>query len=194
MLDRILQEAFRRINQQVRFVTTPSERGLINANSGAADGDVNRIAGLSKTYPNLLQVPEPNMSYDFMAFSRKALPIKGWESLRGLRVGYITGWKIFDENVQGASVTKVDTPQQLFTLLAADRVDVALFDRWGGGHYLHEMKLSEVKAQEPPLARRDMYLYLNSAHAALVPRVAAALKAMKTDGTYAAIVAGFKHQ
>lgn len=192
MLDRILLEAFRRVGQPVRFSTTPSERGLINANSGLADGDANRIAGLSKAYPNLVQVPEPNLSYEFTAFANKPLPLKGWESLRGLRVGYLTGWKIFEENVQEANVTKVDTPQQLFTLLAMDRVDVALFDRLGGLHYLRELKLPEVKALEPPLARRDMYLYLNAAHAVLAPRLAAALKSMKADGSYAAIMAGFK--
>lgn len=194
MLDTIIQEAFRRASQPVSLVITPSERGLINANTGTADGDINRIAGLSKAYPNLVQVAEPNMSYEFVAFARRPLALKGWESLRPLRVGYITGWKILEQNVKGDNVTRVDTPRQLFALLAAGRVDVALYERWTGEHLLRELRMSDARVLEPPLARRDMHLYLNVRHAGLAPKVAAALRAMKADGTYAAIVARFRRQ
>lgn len=189
MLDAILREAFRRAGQSLRMIIAPSERGLVNANSGAVCGVANRIAGLEKGYPNLLRVPEPNMTYEFMAFARKPLAVRDWEGLKGLRVGYITGWKILEENVRAASVIKADGPGQLFELLATDRVDVVLYERQLGQHQTSVMGLSDVRALEPPLARRDMFVYLNARHAALVPRLAAALRAMKADGTYAAILA-----
>ena len=63
-------------------------------------------------------------------------------------------------------------------------MDVIIFDRWGGGHYLREFGLSDVFAVEPPLAARDMYLYLNREHQALVPHLEQALRSIKADGTY----------
>lgn len=194
MLDAVVLEALRRAGISANIVEAPGERALINANSGAADGDINRIAGLSGLYPNLVQSPEPNMSYEFVVFAKKRLALKGWESLKPLRVGYVTGWKILEQNVRAESVIRVDTPAQLFAMLAAGRVDAVLYERWTGEHLLRQLKLPGVAVQEPPLARRDMFLYLNARHAALMPRFAAALRAMKADGTYAAIVARFRRQ
>lgn len=194
LLDAILKEAFRRAGQPLRLTITPSERGLISANTGAADGDANRVAGLEKLYPNLIRVPEPNMSYEFTAFARKNLVIKDWEALKGLRVGYITGWKILEENVRAASVIRADGSGQLFELLAADRVDVVLYERQQGLLQIAALGLADVRALEPPLARRDMFVYLNVRHSALASKIAAALRAMKADGSYAAIMARRKAQ
>lgn len=191
-LDTLIREAFARIGTPVVLVTLPSERGLISAASGDTDGDINRVAGLSSKYPELVQVEESNMVYEFMAFSRrKGVAIRGWDDLRGLDVAFITGWKIFEDNVKAGSITKVDNPDQLFSLLRLDRVDAVLFDRWGGAHYLAKMNLSDAVAQEPPLATKDMFLYLNRRHAALAPRLAQALRDMKTDGTHARIFGTF---
>ena len=45
-------------------------------------------------------------------------------------------------------------------------------------------KLSLVTGALPPLARVEMFIYLNKKHAALVPKAAQALVEMKTDGSY----------
>lgn len=188
-LDEVLKEAFRRAGQPLRLAMTPSERGLINANNGSADGDANRIAGLEKLYPNLVRVPEPNMSYEFVALARKPLDVKDWSDLKPLRVGFITGWKILEENVPTGNVIKAEGLDQLLTLLAAGRVDVALCERKSGQLRAEELGLKDVRVLEPSLARRDMFIYLNRRHADLVPRLAAALRSMKADGTHAALFA-----
>lgn len=185
MLDRLAQETFARAGVSMALVTLPSERGLISAASGDTSGDINRVAGLSAKYPELVQVQERNMVYEFMAFTRRQdLSVRNWDDLRGLDVGFITGWKILEENVVARTITKVDNPAQLFALLKNDRVDVIIFDRWGGGHYLREFGLADVLVLEPPLAARDMYLYLNREHQALVPHLEQALRSIKADGTY----------
>ncbi len=193
MLDLLVKEAFARAGVDVELVTLPSERGLISAASGQTDGDINRVAGLSKEYPELVQVDESNMTYEFMAFTRrKDLSVRGWDDLRGLNVGFITGWKIFENNVTAKTITKVDNPAQLFTLLEKDRVDVVLFDRWGGGHQLRQLGCADATVMEPPLATRDMFLYLNHQHQSLAPQLAQALRDMKSDGTYDRIVGQFR--
>ena len=43
--------------------------------------------------------------------------------------------------------------------------------------------LAGIRLLEPPLAQREMYLYLNARHEPLVAQVADALREVKRDGT-----------
>jgi len=190
MLDRVLIEAFRRIGRQVAFAHLPHERSLTEAEAGTIDGDSVRIAGLEAQYPNLVRVPESMTTYEFTAFAKEGhAGVSNWESLRDQDVGYLIGWKIFEENVRGATVNKVATARQLFTLLDRGRIAVALYERRGGEFAIKDMGLTGIRTLAPPLATREMYLYLNRKHAALLPLLAKALKDMKADGTYAALIA-----
>jgi polar amino acid transport system substrate-binding protein len=67
--DKILKEAFRRIGKEIKIIHLPSERALINANEGTDDGNFARVAGLEKTYPNLIRVPERLWMFEFAVFS-----------------------------------------------------------------------------------------------------------------------------
>ena len=186
MLDRMLKEAFSRIGVEVQFVTLPSERSLTEAVRGSIDGDNNRVAGLESRYPQLVQVPESNMSYEFMAFATQpARALSGWAGLDSLHVAHVIGWKIFEDNVNAPRVTKLPTAKQLFLFLQAGRAEVALFDRIGGHYWLSQLGIKQGFAIEPPLAKREMYLYLNAKHADLVPALAKALRGMKEDGSHA---------
>jgi len=49
-------------------------------------------------------------------------------------------------------------------------------------------ELEDIYHLEPPLASREMYLYLNKKHEHLVEKVAEALRSMKEDGRYDQIV------
>jgi len=53
---------------------------------------------------------------------------------------------------------------------------------------LEEMNYDELFHLEPPLVSRKMYLYVHKSHAALVPKIADALRSMKDDGSYQRIV------
>lgn len=188
ILDKILTEAFSRSQATINLVITPSERGLINANNGTADGDANRISGLQSTYNNLIQVQESNMTYEFVAFTKnKDIAIKDWSDLKGHTVGYITGWKIFDEKVPSNNIIKVDDVDQLFALLNRDAVDTILYYRIGGDYYLKTHK-KNVSINEPPLEKRDMFLYLNKQHRNISKKLESALKEMKQDGTIDRII------
>lgn len=189
-IDRLLQEIARRVGVRVRLVSLPAERGLVNANEGIEDGDLNRIAGLERTYPNLVRVPEKNMDMQFMAFTRQAdfTLDRGWRSLSGRSVGVIKGWKILERNIPAdAQVTVVKDAEQLFRLLEHRRVDVVLYAQHLGQAQARQLGLTDVRAMGPPLTTQEMFIYLHKKHAALAPRFAEALRQMKADGTYARI-------
>jgi len=184
-LDAVAGEAFRRAGVRLRLVKLPAERGLINANAGIEDGDLTRIAGLEVHYPNLVRVPEKLIDWEFAAFGRDAALPAHWETLRTHPVGHIRGWKIYEQKMAGAPhVVTAEDPAQLFRQLRLNRTEVALYERWQGLSLIRGHGWTDVHLLAPQLARREMYLYLHKRHAALVPRLAAALRAIKAEGLY----------
>lgn len=185
-LDLVAQQAFRRAGVDMKFIRVPPERALLNANAGIEDGVSARISGLEKTYPNLVQVPERVLEFHFVAFTQNVkLERAGWQEISPLIVGHIRGWKIFEQNLlPGTRVTVVDTAEQLFDMLNRGRIDVALYERWLGLALARKMNISGLRILDPPLAERDMFIYLHKQHEALVPKLARALREIKAEGLY----------
>lgn len=184
-LDTVAIEAFRRLGIGLRFVHLPAERGLLNANAGIEDGELIRIAGMEKDYPNLRRVPEKMYDMDFVVFTRNPKIPSRWNEIRKQSLGYIKGWKILEANTAGAArVTTADDPDQLFRMLDLGRIEVALYDRWMGLAQVRKHRLSGIHLLEPPLARREMFIYLHKKHEALIPRVAEALRTLKKENFY----------
>lgn len=185
-LDRLVAEAFRRAGTKAEVqVYEASERAMQNANAGIDDGMAMRIKGLEAQYPNLVRVPEKIIDNDFVAYSHGSdFPTRDWEALAPYQVAHIIGWKVFENRLGGRSdVTRVRNAEQLFELLRQNRTDVILYERWQGLWWAHRMAL-EARLLEPSLASQEMFIYLHRKHAPQVDKVAAALAAMKKDGSY----------
>lgn len=186
VLDAFYRELSRRLGIQIEIQQLPAERSLTNANNGIDDGDVCRIAGLEKNYPNMIAVPEVVMRYEHVVFSRRAeFTVTGPDDLRPYDVGVIKGWKIVEWNTTKArSVTLVDEPHQLFEMLRDGRIDLAIMERLTGTKAIGDLGIDDIKVLEPAFLAGDWFLYLNRKHEALVPRIAAEIRHMKDDGTY----------
>ena len=184
-LDAVAGEAFRRVGMKLRLVKVPAERGLLDANAGIEDGELTRIAGMEAQYPNLVRVPEKLLDWNFAAFSKDATIPGQWDAIRRHSVGYIKGWKIYERHMAGVPDTvAAEDPEQLFRLLELDRIGVALYGREAGDALIRSRGMKDVHALRPILATREMFIYLNRRHAALVPRLAQALRAIKAEGLY----------
>lgn len=184
-LDAVAGEAFLRAGVQLQLVKLPAERGLINANAGIEDGDLTRIAGLEAQYPNLVRVPEKLIDWEFAAFSKNPALSTSWDVLRARPIGHIRGWKIYESQLAGApAVVSSDDPAQMFRQLQLNRIEVALYERWLGLSLLKRQGIKGVVPLEPSLARREMFIYLHKRHAALVPKLAEALREIKAEGLY----------
>lgn len=188
-LDIVAGEAFRRAGLKLKLVKLPPERGLVNANAGVEDGDLTRIIGLEKSYPNLVRVPEKLIDWHFVVFARQERPREAsWSTLENYSVGHIKGWKIFEQNLSPSThITTVDNPEQLFSMLDKNRIDAALYERWLGHALARQMGVQMVHVVEPPLAVREMFIYLHRRHADKIPAIASALRAVKADGTYSKV-------
>jgi polar amino acid transport system substrate-binding protein len=184
-LNELAREAFRRAGVQVEVTAVPTERSLINVNAGLDDGDIFRVAGVEAAYPNVVRIPEKTIDNDFIAYTKlPGVQIRDWVDLQPYSVAYATGWKPYERNVKNVKeLTTTPSIHELFPLLEKGRADVILMDRWQGQWVVHEMGY-QLKPLEPPLARFEMFMYLNKKHAALVPKVAQALRDMKADGSF----------
>lgn len=189
-LDLLIREVFQRMGIDARVIVyEASARALANANSGIDDGATLRVKGIDKKFPNLIRVSEKLMDNDFVAYSLKDYSgIDSWDSLASYDIAYILGWQIFQNNLKDHKATiRTKDADQMLNLLAHDRVDFILYERWQG-LWRAKMRNMAIKSHEPPLAQKEMFMYLHKKHAGLVEKVAEALREMKKDGAYQRIV------
>jgi len=182
----IIKEAFHRIGIDAEVIVYQnSAKSLTNANNGIDDGAALRIKGLEKKFPNLIRIPEKLMDNDFVAYSIANPPATdSWASMDGLKIAYINGWQIFQNNLADhQATTRTKTAHQMLDLLTTGKVDSILYERWQGLWLAQQFGIT-IQASEPPLATMEMFMYLNKKHAGLIEKAASSLSEMKKDGTY----------
>lgn len=181
---RLVQAAARRAGIPVAARLVPAERALALANNGETDGDVARIEGLERQYPNLVRVPEPVYHYGAYAFAYNKLDVTaGWESLRGHGICIRRGIKLFELRTGSMQRQMLDDERSILRMLRNGGCDMALLEP------ASQVVKAAMAAQPPlykllpPLEVAPLYLYLHKSQAALAPRFAEALKQMRHDGT-----------
>ena len=184
-LDLVVTEMLHRVGYMPDFEFAHEERGLRALDQGLDDGNLPRVAGLERIYPNIRQVPGKVMDFNFQVFSKNPdVVIDDWESLQNYDVAFVTGWKILEKNIKARTITKVSTSDQLFLLLDRDRTQLVIYEKWQGLELIRKLGLKGIVALEPPLITKEVFLYVNKRHETLVPELAHALEQMKIDGSY----------
>lgn len=190
LIDDLLGLALKRIGYGLRVLTVPTERSLKMTAAGYADGEMLRTTAIEPHFPTLLRVPEKLVDGEFVVFSHEPIDLsQGWQALAGKSVGIVIGMKLIENNVPAnAYITKVKDEKLLFTLLKRKRIDYAVFVRDMGQYYLHKNNIKGLLVTKMHLDKVPAYTYLHPKHAALVPRLANALKEMKQDGSFQMLV------
>ncbi len=187
--ERVIREIFARLGYAVAFRQVTARRSLVELNQGIDDGTLPRTRGLQREFPNIVPLDEPVREITLVAFvKRDDIRVAGWESLAPYHVAYVTGWKIVERNVAAArSVTSAPTVAQMLRLVDVGRVDLGIVSLIRGVSVQRKAGLTSLRPIGPPLARRDLYVYLNRCHLLLVEPAGAALRAIKADGTWQAL-------
>jgi polar amino acid transport system substrate-binding protein len=176
--------AFQRIGVAAVVREVSPERSAVLANHGETDGDVGRSAGLERNYANLVRVPEPIYHYAPTAFSYRYFDVAGgWDALRTHTVCIRRGLRQTDQRTRNLQRQVLADEAAMLRMLSAGGCDVAIMER-------NNALAKAAMAADPPLQRllppmevMPLYIYLHKRHAALVPKLAAALKQMRADGT-----------
>ncbi len=93
------------------------------------------------------------------------------------------GIKIVAENTVGMKTEAVPTMERAMQKLAMGRTDIVVGNRLTGLAALEALNMDDVSTLAPALASFPVFHYVNKKHAAIVPELLEALKAMKADKT-----------
>lgn len=181
--EQLLKDAYAQLNIEIRIKEYPGERSLVMANTAKTDGELGRIAGMEKQFPNLVMVPVPLMHLSVSAYSNQNIFVTSFSDLKKYRIGFVAGTKIVENFTDGfPNRLGVSRPDQLFEMLLLGRIDVAIDMTEDGLIVLQVAKYKTIKAVSPALAEGDIYHYLNKKHADLVPKITKVLQEMSDQG------------
>lgn len=181
----ILKAVYLRLGIPVDFVDMPAKRALIESSQGRVDGEVQRILAVEQEYPTLIPVRVSINYIEPAVFSKRLdFQVDGWESIRPYQIGIVRGVGSSERGTKGMPrVEAVSTMDQLMLMLASDRLDVAVNDRFSGLLVCARLHLEKsVRPLSPPLEHIPLYHFLHRRHAELVPRVEEALRQMQASG------------
>lgn len=169
---KVLTKAYNRLGIKIKYRPLPGERALRTSNAGKVDGEVFRIANVSKRYTNLVQIPTSINTLPAIAFSKnKKISIDGWQSLHPYKIGIQVGIKFAERGTKKLNPVIVDTNEQLFRMLNSGRIDIAIASQVNGIKTLNTLKYINIHALQPVIEEYPLYHYLHKRHISLVPKL-----------------------
>jgi polar amino acid transport system substrate-binding protein len=189
-LESALGKAYGQLGIQIEYVDMPGERAIVESNSGRADGETARVAGMEISYPALRFIDVPlyiNTNSIFVYGTNNAVP----ESLNQLsqrkRVGIITGWKASEEATAGwKNVVRVNSYGAALKMLQLGRLDAFLGRGEDTLRALEKEKMSLSEFPNKIVLRFPLFHYLNEKHDDLIPAITRELR--KLQGEKGAVV------
>ncbi|SFF87767.1 polar amino acid transport system substrate-binding protein [Duganella sp. CF458] len=174
--------AARRAGVGVQVQALSAERGMVLTNEGKLDGAIGRTMLAASGYGQLVAVPEPVYLYAPTAYSYKNIDVsRGWKSLRGHTLCIRRGYNVTEERTAGVPRQRLDNDASLLRMLKAGGCDVAVMGRSNKEVMALREHDPDLLQLLPPLEEVPLYLFLHRRHAALVPRLAEALKQLKRE-------------
>ena len=179
----VMTEAYKRIGVEIEILPFPAKRTLIVSNSGELDGELFRLGGITKKWPNLISVPVPiNYMEGVVITKGKTFKVEGWKSLQPYRIGIRRGIRFTDNGTKGMDRQIVDSNNNLFRILEHDRVELIVVTRSNGLQVMKSPDFSSFKILEPAVEVYPLFHYLHIKNKELIPKVEAVLKSMQQEG------------
>lgn len=181
--EKILTEAYSRLDVTIKIRRFPAQRALVQSNNGNTGGEVNRVQGIDKEYVNLIVVPTPVNYFEGVVFSKNlTFPVNGWNSLKPYRIVIRIGSKFAEKGTKGMTLHRVPTYSQAFRLLNQDRADICIASRLTGLLQIKELNLTGIKAIDPPLVRTNLFHYVHKKNKDIIPKINSSLIEMHEEG------------
>ncbi len=183
----LLKQAYEKLGVSMELVRLPASRALIEANNGVQiDGELIRIAGLAKQYPNLVQIPVMIANFKISVFSKTIdFDVNGWDSLKPYEVTFKRGFKGMEKHADGLRVKRARSSEAALEMLNMDRTDIVVVPYLDGLVLRKKLNMPQIKILEPPLEQVHLYHYLHNSHKALIPKITQVLKKMEQNGEIA---------
>lgn len=180
----ILVAAYGELNQPLELVDLPVRRALNMMLAGQIDGNFYRVGDIAQTYPNLFRVDTPINRAEVRIYVRnKRINPESWNQLQNLRVGYLRGTLLIENNIPN-NVRPVEgtSESDVLKLLSRDIVDVALLVELSQCPPSSIALSQELVRQETVLEAVDLHHYLLARHREFGLQLNAVLQRMKNSG------------
>lgn len=197
----IVVTAFARTNLSVHVEFLPFRRGLTQIQEGRADGMF--ALWYSNERAQQLWFSDAIESNEIVLLRRiDDVRTMDPHNLHGLRIGNVRGYLppdvILQQNIR---LNEVSLDSQLLMMLAHNRLDAIIIDRWVANHLITTQMpelLGQVVAIEPPLERKAMHVVFSKTRShslALRDQFNDALQQLRDEGIIADILRrhGFEH-
>ena len=182
--ERVMVEAYKRMGITMETKLFPGERALQTANAGQVDGELMRKDGLTKDFPNLIQISVPVTMVTFMVFTKKKdIKIDGWKSLAPYSVAYKRGVKAVEASLTPDTKSEpVATTEQAFMKLYIGRNDMVVTPTTTGLLICKQQGFQDVVMLGPPLLTIPLFHYIHVKNKDIVDSLTQTLQQMEKEG------------
>jgi len=127
----------------------------------------------------LIKVPQAIGSLNFVVFSahQNINLTAGWQGLADYKVGYVAGWKIIEQHMEGFKYSyPVCNAKTLFAMLQAKRFDLVIYDEHRGLEILKKLNIMKISPKKTALSSQKMYLFVHKKHKQLISELSISIK------------------
>ncbi|WP_374355331.1 substrate-binding periplasmic protein [Chitinimonas sp.] len=196
----IVREALvRRLRLPVQMEVLPWVRAQSYVEQGSADAMIAFPSERRRAYALVSEVPVVDWSVSLFVSrqhprQQQLAKVRDARDLAGFSLGVTAGNNWAEERLQGLSVERAPKPDSLLKMLVAGRIDAIPDSPIVLRYYLRELGLKDQVAEVAQLDARSLHLLISrkSPYVGILPEIDAVLRAMKVDGTLAAIVARYQ--
>jgi len=180
-----VKDVYERAGLAVEFVPLPHKRSLAQANEGTLDGEVGRIAGIEKDYPNLMRVNVRVLTLTGVAYVMESWGISRYDDLLldKVRLGTILGVVWSKKKIGNRHCVFVNDYKTLFNMLLARRIDMALASSISAEAVFKSglVDSGKIRKLDPPIHIAPLYHYVNVKNAGLVPLLEKTLRQLHAE-------------
>lgn len=180
----LLAEIYRRADLTLRIEVLPPPRAGHQTVQGSADGELIRIQSYGDEHPQLLRVEPAYYRASVRAYAMPAsnATVRNAEDVKRYSTGAIRGMAYVAKITENhPSLTLTQSPQQLFRMLAAGRVELALSTSQAAQSAMLALGLKDIVAS-PELVRFELFHYLHASRKELAPRLGQIIRKMRDSG------------
>lgn len=192
----LIADIYKRAGLTARIQPLPGARANAMALAGEKDGEVARIQGYATRNATLIKVEPAYYYLTTTAFAKadKGISITSKEDLKKYKVGIVRGIAHAEAATEGISgLQVVGDYDQMYQMLDAGRIDVAIDAGVNGPYFLKKLGFSGIKAVGD-LARLDLFHILSAGKKDLSPKIGTAIKMLKDSGELAKLAQRYEEE
>lgn len=192
LAEEMLKVISSRIGEQIKLISIPGKRSALLLKNHQIHAELARISEYAEKVPFAIKVSEPVIELSRYVYSiDHDFAVKGWASLKPYHAVTVRGSWIINIYMKEHRISKVDSMSSAFQFLKSGRADVFVSNSILADKFLAEteLELSGIVRLEPAVHLSKEFTFFAEGYIDLAARYEAALRSMKDDGSYQAILA-----